>query len=815
MKSAERWFAMAGVAVLSVVAAAGLALAIYAAWLFHDLPDARQLAEYRPPVATRVFAWDGTLIGEFSTERRIFTPYDQIPPTVVQAFLAAEDKNFFQHGGVDVAGMGRAMTRNAMNVARGRRLEGGSTITQQVAKNVLLNRKQTMGRKLKEAILARRLEATLSKEQILELYLNEIFLGYRSYGVASAAFNYFGKPLDKLTIAEAAYLAALPKGPNNYQPILHKQAAMARRNWIIDQMVGMRWVSRADGEIAKSQDLVVQLAPERAKYKDADFFVEEVRRQALAMKGLGEDLPRGGYYIRTTLDPRLQTAARVALMNGLERYDRRHGWRGALTNIQIAPGWEKIATAKSPPSERRAWRAAVVESISGDTVRVRLALGGGGLLDHADVAWAKAGKGLHQGDLIFVEPTQAGSYGLRQVPLVNGALVALDPWTGRVQAMVGGYSFSVSAFNRATQAMRQPGSSFKPFVYATALESGKYTPADMVPDTAITLRGANGETWSPENYEGGSMGLLPFRRGLELSRNQMTVHIAMNTGMNAIVENAKKYGIVDKMDPVLSMALGAGETTPYRLTAAYSIFPNGGRKITPHLIELVQDREGKTVYKTDNRRCPNCDRGFGGEESPRLPPEGQQVLDPITSYQITSMLEGVVQRGTAAQARSLGRPLAGKTGTTNDYRSAWFVGFSPDLVVGVFVGFDDNRSLGSGETGAVDAVPIFIDFMQENFKGRPTVDFKKPAGAKFMVVHGTEEAFRPGTEPRGPVGPAPGAPAGPQPYDAVFKDGEISGAPNAAAAVTPPSGAPPPPGKAPAKGPPPKKKTPEDLKGLY
>jgi penicillin-binding protein 1A len=814
VKSAERWFAMAGVAALSVVAAAGLALAIYAAWLFHDLPDARQLAEYRPPVATRVFAWDGTLIGEFSTERRIFTPYDQIPPMVVEAFLAAEDKNFFQHGGVDVAGMGRAMTRNAMNMARGRRLEGGSTITQQVAKNILLNRKQTMGRKLREAILARRLEATLSKEQILELYLNEIFLGYRSFGVASASFNYFGKPLDQLTVAEAAYLAALPKGPNNYHPILHKAAAMGRRNWIIDQMVGMRWVSRADAEKAKAEDLKVQLAPERAKYKDADFFVEEVRRNALNIKDLGDDLTRGGYYIRTTLDPRLQTAARVALMNGLEHYDRRHGWRGALTNIPIAPGWEKIATAKSPPSERRAWRAALVESITGDTVRVRLALGGGGLLERADATWARAGKGLHVGDLIFVEPTQAGGYGLRQVPLVNGAIVAIDPWTGRVLAMVGGYSYSISTFNRATQAMRQPGSSFKPFVYATALESGKYTPASVVPDTAITLKGANGENWTPENYEGGSMGMLPFRKGLELSRNQMTVHIAMNTGMNAIVENAKKYGIVDKMDPVLSMALGAGETTPFRLTGAYSIFPNGGRKITPHLIELIQDRDGEMKYNADPRRCPACTRGFGGEESPRVGPVGAPVLDPITAYQITSMLEGVVQRGTAAQARSLGRPLAGKTGTTNDYRSAWFVGFSPDLVVGVFVGFDDNRSLGSGETGAVDAVPIFIDFMQENFKGKPVVAFKKPAGAKYVMVRGIEEAFRPGTEPRGPIGPAPGAPAGPQAYGDVWKNGEVTGAPSAAGAVAPAAGAPPPP-KQPATKPPPKKKQPDDLNGLY
>ncbi len=803
MRSAERWFALAGVAVLSAVAVAGFALAIYAAWLFHDLPDAAELHDYRPPTATRVFAWDGTLIGEFSTERRIFTPYDQIPSVVVEAFLAAEDKNFFQHGGIDVGGMGRAMAKNAMNVVRGRRLEGGSTITQQVAKNVLLNRKQTVGRKLKEAILARRLEANLDKEQILELYLNEIFLGYRSYGVASAAFNYFGKPLDQLTVAEAAYLAALPKGPNNYHPIKRKAQAIARRNWIIGQMLEQRWVTREQADAAMKEDLKVNLAPERARYKDADFFVEEVRRRALLMPGLAEKVTEGGYYIRTTLDPKLQTTARIALMKGLENYDRRHGWRGAWGHVDFAPGWEKLALAKTPPSERRDWRAAVVESTAGG-VRVRLANGGGGMLDVADVAWARAGKGLNSGDLIFVEPNGSGGYKLKQIPAVNGALVAVDPWTGRVVAMVGGYSFSVSSFNRATQAMRQPGSAFKPFVYATALESGKFTPASIILDAPISLTGANGQTWSPENYEGGSLGPQPMRIGLVLSRNQMTVRLAQQVGMKPIVENAKKFGIVDDMAPVLAMALGAGETTPYRLTSAYSMFVNGGRKVTPHLIELVQDRDGKLAYRADPRRCPTCTRGFGGEDSPRVTMPGEEVMDPITAYQINSMLQGVVQRGTAAAARSVGRPLGGKTGTTNDYRSAWFVGFSPDMVVGVFVGFDDNRSLGSKETGAVDAVPIFIDFMTEATKGKPVLDFKKPKDARFVVVHGYEEAFKPGTEPHGDAAPLD-AVSGPQAYTDVWKNGAVTGASNAAGAVKPTT--PPPP--------PPKKKTPEDLQGLY
>lgn len=784
MKSAERWFAMAGIAILSAVAVAGFAVAVYAAWLFHDLPDAGELAEYRPPIATRVFGWDGTLIGEFSTERRIFVPYDEIPPVVAQAFLAAEDRNFFHHGGIDVGGLGRAMAKNVLNFVQGRRLEGGSTITQQVAKNIMLTNDATIGRKLKEAILARRLEATLDKRQILELYLNEIFLGYRSYGVASAAFNYFGKPLERLTLAEAAYLAALPKGPNNYHPTKNKARAIERRNWILGQMAEAGSITRAQAEAAMKEDLVVQLAPQRSSYRDADFFVEEVRRRAIGLFGRRK-LTEGGYYLRTTLDSRMQTAARIALMQGLENYDRRHGWRGAWGNVVIQPGWEKEAARKSKPAERREWRAAVIDAPGG---AIRLAEGGVGRLEASDVAWANAGAGLKRGDLVFVEPTGNGTFHLRQIPNVNGALVAIEPQSGRVQAMVGGYSFSLSSFNRATQANRQPGSAFKPFVYATALE-GDFTPASIINDAPISIGG-----YRPENYSHRFYGPSRIRTGLELSRNVMTVRLAQQVGMNRIVENAIRYGIVKRMEPVLAMALGAGETTPYKLTAAYSMFPNGGRRITPHLIELVQDRTGDVVYRADTRRCLTCGRGFGGSESPRLRPDGEQVMDPVVAYEITSMLEGVVQRGTGTAARVLGRPVAGKTGTTNDYRSAWFVGFTPDLVVGVFVGFDDNRSLGAGEAGAVTAVPIFVSFMQEALRNTPARPFRKPKQAKYIMVGGIEEAFRPGTEPRGAIGgPArsssdSGGPAvqGPRPYNEVWRDGRVSGANNASDATRPP-----------------------------
>ncbi|MGI8840593.1 MAG: penicillin-binding protein 1A [Caulobacteraceae bacterium] len=778
---------------------AALAAAIYAGLLFHSMPDASDLADYHPPTATRVYAWDGTLIGEFSKVRRIYVPYDQMPPRLIMAFLAAEDHNFFHHGGVDMAGTSRALIKDIYNILQGRRPEGGSTITQQVAKNILLNNDVSVGRKLKEAILATRLEQTLTKARILELYLNEIWLGYRSYGVGAAAYNYFGKSISDLTLAQCAYLAALPKGPDNYQPVKQKAAAIRRRNMILDDMANLGWISRADATAAKAEDLKVEAAPTRTKYHDADYFVAEAHREALRMKAVGDDLSQGGYYMRTTLDPRLQTAARIALMDGLETYDRRHGWRGAWGHVDITTGWQAATLAKTPPSERKKWRAAVVTSTAGDGVRAQIADDNStGEIVGEDVAWARATRGLKVGDLIFVEPTeQGGGLRLRQVPAVNGALVAMDPYSGRVLAMVGGYSYSLSNFNRATQAYRQPGSSFKPFVYATALESGEFTPASIVLDAPITLRGFNGQAWRPENYEKNRYrGPLVFRRGLELSLNTMTVRIAQQVGMRRIVATAERFGVVDRMDPVLAMALGAGETTPFRMAGAYSTFVNGGRKVFPHLIELVDDRDGKAIYRADRRPCPGCTGPFTGDDGPDVPPGGEQLIDPITAYQIDSMLEGVVLRGTGVAASVLGRPIGGKTGTTNDFRSAWFMGFSPQIVVGVFVGFDDNRSLGKGETGAVAAVPIFIEFMQEAIKNLPPLEFKAPAGAKFAMVGPNREAFRPGTEPK----PRP-VPIAPPPDEQPF-------------AITPLGGiVPPTPPQPPSADRPPK--PPDALSGLY
>ena len=746
MQSPKRWLAIAGVTLLSLVAVGGIAIAIYTAWLFHDLPDAGDLVDYRPPTSTRAYAWDGTLIGEFSRERRIFVPYDNIPPQLALAFLAAEDRAFFRHKGVDPAGLARALGRAVPSLIQGRRLQGGSTITQQVAKNVLLTNDVTLGRKFKEALIARRLEETLTKAQILELYLNEIWLGYRSFGVGAAAYNYFGKSINELTLSECAFLAALPKGPDNYHPIRRKAQAIARRNWVLDQMVEARWISPAAAAQAKAEDLVVQAAPVRTRYRDADYFVEEVRRQGRA--ALGDRLDAGGLYVRTTLDPDIQSHALRALMNGLEVYDRRHGWRGPFARTTYGPGWDAAAAKFRAPSERRDWRVAIVTEASPRGVRVETRNDAAkGWISPSDVAWARAGKGLSAGDLVFVEPSAGGGFRLKQVPAVNGALVVVEPNTGRVLALVGGYSYSLSSFNRATQAHRQPGSTFKPFVYATALENG-YTPASTVLDSPITLAGRDGEAWSPENYSRSYYGAMQLRRGLELSRNTMTVRLAQGVGMKKVRDTAIRMGVVNRMEPVLAMALGAGETTPLDITTAYSAFANGGRRVEPHLIELVQDPKGRTVLKADKRDCPRCEAAFTGAESPRIAPGGEQVLDPITAYQITSMLQGVVQRGTAAAVSSLGRPIAGKTGTTNDYRSAWFIGYTPQMVVGVFMGFDDNRSLGQGESGSQAAVPIFIDFMKGAARDLPKTDFKAPKNAKFATINGVREAFRPGTEPK-------------------------------------------------------------------
>jgi penicillin-binding protein 1A len=749
-----------------------------------SLPDYQQLADYEPPTVTRIHAGDGRLIAEYATEKRVFVPVEAMPKRVINAFIAAEDKNFYSHSGVDFGGVFRAILTNVENLGSNRRPIGGSTITQQVAKNFLLTNEVSLDRKVKEAILSFRIEKSLSKDRILELYLNEIYLGYGSYGVAAAALNYFDKSLSELSIAEMAYLAALPKAPTNYNPVRHKDAAVARRNWVIDRMAEDGYITAADAEAAKAEPLVVR-NPEEAPTAHADFFVEEVRRELVDRFG-EKGLYEGGLSVRTTLDPKLQEIADRNLRAGLVAYDRRHGWRGPIAHLALAQDWHAQIENVPPPPALPPWKIAIVLSVDAKSATVGLATGETGTIPFTEMLWARQtlkdqrygatprrpADVLAVGDVIAVEAVAAdsdgnaypaGSYALRQIPDINGAIVALDPHTGRVLAMSGGYSYEASQFNRATQAMRQVGSSFKPFVYYTALADG-FTPSTLVLDAPIVIdQGPGLPLWKPENYEHEFLGAVPMRVGIEKSRNLMTVRLAQTVGMDKVAATAERFGVVDKLPEVLSMALGATDTTLLKMTTAYAEFVNGGKKVTPTLIDRVQDRHGKTIFRHDERPCDGC-RTEGVVPTmyvvPEIPDNREQIADPRIAYQIVSMLRGVVERGTGQKIRVIARPLAGKTGTTNDSFDTWFIGFSPDLVVGVFVGFDEPRTLGKHETGASVAVPIFRDVMIEALKDKPATPFRVPPGVLLVRVDPATgqpptpgdrnvilEPFIPGTEP--------------------------------------------------------------------
>lgn len=771
-----------GVAImLGLLVAAGVG--IYISQLTDDLPDYEVLAKYEPPVTTRVHAADGALMGEFARERRLYLPIQAVPDRVKAAFLSAEDKNFYTHPGIDVTGLTRAVLTNVQNMGSGRRPVGASTITQQVAKNFLLTSKQTYDRKIREMILAFRIEQAYSKDRIFELYLNEIFFGLGSYGIAGAALAYYDKSVNELTVGEAAYLASLPKGPSNYHPFRHTERAIERRDWVIDQMVANGYVDAAEGAKAKAEGLNVK-PRSRGNYLFAgEYFTEEVRREI--MDRYGEDaLYEGGLSVRTTLDPKLQVIARKALQHGLIRYDTLRGYRGPVTQIDISGDWG-VPLAEVPAlSDVPEWKLGVVldagadgltlglqpgREVSGEVVAEREEIS----ISTEDMKWAMShivdGKRLkantpadvlQPGDVAYVEKKPEGDgWTLRQVPQVGGGLVAMDPHTGRVLAMVGGFSFSQSEFNRATQAYRQPGSSFKPFVYAAALDNG-YTPASVVLDAPITITIGN-EVWSPKNYGGKSAGPSTLRAGIERSRNLMTVRLANDMGMPLVAEYAERFGVYDKMPPHIAMSLGSGETTVMRMVSAYSVFANGGKSIKPSLIDRIQDRYGKTVYKHDERGCDGCNStAWNGQPEPELIDNSEQVLDPMTAYQMTSMMEGVVQRGTATTVAELGRPIAGKTGTTNEEKDAWFVGYTPDIVVGVYMGYDQPKPMGKGSTGGGLAAPIFKEFMAEALKDMRPVEFQVPEGMKLIAINrqtGMQaaegqpgvimEAFKPGTGP--------------------------------------------------------------------
>jgi len=744
-----------------------------------DLPDYAQLADYEPPVTTRVHAGDGRMLAEYATQHRLFVPIDVIPQSIVDAFLAAEDKNFFEHPGIDVSSVARAMVTNLVHIASGRRPVGGSTITQQVAKNFLLTNEVSVDRKIKEALLAFRIEQALSKERILELYLNEIYLGYGSYGVAAAAMNYFNKSLDDVTLAEAAFLAALPKAPNNYNPVSRNKAARDRRDWVIDRMLEDGRIDRSQAEAAWAQPLEVHKRDD-TEYVTAPWFSEEVRREIVARFG-DKALYEGGLSVRSTLDMRMQRLGEKALRDGLIDYDRRHGWRGPIAQISAGPGWqERLAGIPRLPSLGD-WELAVVLSVDGGGATVGLDDGRSGTIPFDEMNWARPwlegervgapprrpSDVLSAGDVVAVEAKGQGAFALRQIPAVDGGLVALDPQTGRVLALVGGFSPDRSQFNRATQAKRQPGSAFKPFVYLAALESD-FTPATIILDAPIEFNQGPGlGVWRPKNYAGDTLGPVTMRTGLEKSRNLMTIRLAQHIGIDKVAAYAERFGIFDKMPRVLSMSLGAGETTLLRLTNAYGEIANGGKQIEASLIDRVQDRTGRTIYRHDDRSCDGCSGAFA--RSAQVPPiiaMREQLADPVSIYQVTSMMQGVIERGTATRVRIPGHPLAGKTGTTNDSFDSWFVGFSTSLVVGVYVGFDTPRTLGPRETGSSVAAPVFKEFMQEALEFMPSSPFPVPPGAKLVRISRSTglppepgagdvilEAFKPGTEPRwrGPV----------------------------------------------------------------
>ncbi|HAU29177.1 MAG TPA: penicillin-binding protein [Rhodospirillaceae bacterium] len=727
-----------------------------------DIPDYRQLVGYQLPVVTRVHAGDGRLMVSFAKEDRAFVPISAIPPLVRQAFISAEDKNFYHHAGVDPTGILRAVATNLKHLGQARRLVGASTITQQVAKNFLLTSEVSVERKVKEAILAFRIEQALSKETILELYLNKIYLGAGSYGVAAAALDYFDKSLDELTIAEMAYLAGLPKAPNNYNPVRNHDAAVIRRNYVVDRMREDGAISTEAAEEAKVQPLGVK--PRKgADTVEAGYFLEEVRREL--MDAYGEyGLYSGGLSVRTTLDSRLQDVADTSLAWGLEEYDRRRGtWRGPVARLASLYDWQPaLAQMVVPPGGER-FALAVVLEVRADHASIGLVDGKTGNIPLEEAKWARrlnrdGTRGpvpssmddvLSPGDIVYVRAVEGKpeQFSLRQVPRVEGAIVALDPHTGRVLAMSGGWSYRVSQYNRAIQASRQTGSSFKPFVFLAALDAG-LTPATLVLDAPLEMdQGPGLPMWAPKNYHDEYLGAVPLRVGLEKSRNLMTVRLAQYTGMEKIVDYAKRFGVVRNMPPHYAMALGAGESTALRMASAYAVFVNGGKQIVPTLIDRVQDRSGHTLYRHDQRPCPNCDDvSWGRQNAPEIPDMRAQIADPVSAYQIVSMLQGVVQRGTAASVGwKLKRPLAGKTGTTNDSRDAWFVGFSPDLVVATYIGYDAPESLGKQETGSSVAVPVFARFMEAALADTPATPFRVPPGVRMVKInHDTGELARPG-----------------------------------------------------------------------
>lgn len=722
-------------------------------WSFtHDLPSYEQLANYSPPSISRIFSAEGRLIDEFAQERRLFTPIDDIPPMLQAAFISAEDRNFFEHQGFDPLAMASAL-RDAI-VSRGQNVRGASTITQQVMKNFLLSGDRTGERKIREIILAWRVEQVLTKPQILELYLNEIFLGQNSYGVTAAAQSYFNRTLDELTLDQMAFLAALPQAPSEFHPVRARERVTARRNWVLGQMAENGFITREEAAEAQARPLLTVQSGDIPAFRESlpprDYFTDEIRRQLSSTFGEAEFFG-GGLAIRATIHPELQVRAAHALQRALEGFDRAQGrWRG--TGERLPPEaleseqtWRaalaRVQVARDITLGNR-WHPAVVLEVSAN--RARLGIEGvpePGTIERDDLNWVRGSlaDNLTVGDVVHVRAVTRDSDGafqrwsLRQVPEVQGAFMAMDVNTGRVIAMQGGFSYQHSVFNRATQALRQPGSAFKPFIYAAALDSG-FTPATIVIDAPLEIE-SGGVVWRPTNASNEFYGPTPVRLGLEMSRNLMTVRLAQEAGMDLIAGYAERFGVYDRMQPFLANALGAQETTLFRMVAAYAMFANGGERVEPTLVDRVQDRWGRTIFRHDQRRCVECSNpDLPPGQAPWIASERQRVMDPITAFQITSMLEGAITSGTGRNA-ALSVPAAGKTGTTNDARDVWFVGYTSNIVAGCYIGFDRPRSLGRGASGGAMCAPVFQYFMQEAVREFGGSRFQVPPGGRFIRIH--------------------------------------------------------------------------------
>ena len=733
---------------IAIVIALSIFFLLFSAlWYFSSgLPDYKKLETYEPPVSSRVYASNGDLIAEYAIEKRLFIPYEAIPRPIINAFLSAEDKNFFDHPGIDPQGIIRAVINNFKNIINNKRLEGASTITQQVAKNFLLTNEVSLKRKIKEAILAFRIEKAYSKERILELYLNQIYLGSGTYGIAAASLEYFDKSVKELNYSEAALLAALPKAPSKYNPFRFYEEAKLRRNLVLKNLNENNFIN--NNELKKYKLEEINLKKRKIKLlQEANYYTEEIRR--ITKNNYGFDkLYIEGLSIKSALDVNYQVYALSALRAGIESYDRRHGWRGPILNTKLIKNWKEILKEKKIDLSLN-WDFAEIINVKESEIIFRtLSQKDQGIISINNLKWA-INRTIYDSfkinDIVYVHKNSNGMWELKQYPKVNGAIVAIDPFSGKVKALAGGFSFNSSEFNRATQAKRQPGSAFKPFVYAAALENN-FSPNSIILDAPFTAKqGVGLKNWKPENYGKEFYGPTTLRKGVEYSRNLMTVRIAQNLGLKKILQLSKNLNIYNEIPELLSVSLGSAETTLLQITNAYSTFVNGGKKINPILIERIQDRRGRTIYNSNKKECIGCDKySETDDQIPFLKDNYKQAITKETAYQILSMLEGTVQRGTGKKLRDLNVPLAGKTGTTNDNYDAWFIGATSNLVVGVYIGFDNPKTLGKYETGAKAALPIFKNFIRQALYKDEFKPFIAPEEIYFAAINyntGKKENF--------------------------------------------------------------------------